>query len=86
MRFVASATAARGGIGGIVGREASLFEDLSASTEKNDFINHLRDEICEWRKAGYPDTALVTRRLLEWWFERDCNASRFLASPELSFL
>jgi hypothetical protein len=24
-----------------------------------------------WREAGYPGTAAVTRRLLEWWFERD---------------
>ena len=24
-----------------------------------------------WREAGYPGTAVVTRRLLEWWFERD---------------
>jgi len=71
MRFVASAAAARGGIGGIVGREASLFEDLSSFSEKNDFVNQLRGEIREWRKAGYPGTALVTRRLLEWWFERD---------------
>jgi type III restriction enzyme len=71
MRFLASVAAARGGIGGIVGREASLFEDLSACSEKNDFVNQLRAEIREWRNAGYPDTAMVTRRLLEWWFERD---------------
>src|SRR5436853_102627 len=71
MRFVASATAARGGIGGIVGREASLFEDLSACSEKNEFVNQLRDEVRDWRNRGYPDTAFVTRRLLEWWFERD---------------
>jgi type III restriction enzyme len=37
----------------------------------NDFINNLRDEVREWRVAGYPGTAVVTRRLLEWWFERD---------------
>jgi type III restriction enzyme len=37
----------------------------------NDFINHLRDEVRTWREAGYPGTALVTRRLLEWWFDRD---------------
>jgi type III restriction enzyme len=71
MRFMASAAAARGGIGGIVGREASLFEDLSSFSEKNDFVNQFRDEIRNWRNAGYPGTALVTRRLLEWWFERE---------------
>src|SRR5713101_2613070 len=71
MRFVVSAGAARGGIGTIVGAEATFFEDISSSTEKNDFVNQLRDEIRDWRGHGYPGTALVTRRLLEWWFERD---------------
>src|SRR5438093_2241740 len=71
MRFVTSPAAARGGIGSIVGREAALFEDLSSFSEKNDLVNQLRDEIRDWRNQGYPGTALVTRRLLEWWFERD---------------
>src|SRR5205085_7763219 len=71
MRFMASATAARGGIGGIVGREATLFEDLSSFSEKNDFVNDMRTELRLWRSKGYPGTAIVTRRLLEWWFERD---------------
>src|SRR5262249_18425254 len=55
----------------IVGREATLFEDLSASSETNDFVNQLRTDVRQWRSKGYPGTALVTRRLLEWWFERD---------------
>ena len=72
MRFLASAKDVRGGIAGVVGREASLFEDLSASgAELNEFVNALRDEIRQWREAGYPGTAMVTRRLVEWWFERD---------------
>jgi type III restriction enzyme len=72
MRFLASARDARGGIAGVVGREAGLFDDLSAaSAEHNDFVNRLRDEVRAWREAGYPGTALVTRRLLEWWFERE---------------
>jgi type III restriction enzyme len=73
MRFLASAGDARGGIGGIVGREAGLFDDLSASwsAELNDFVNQLRDEVRAWRDDGYQGTAVVTRRLLEWWFERD---------------
>jgi hypothetical protein len=61
---------ARGGIGDIVGREATLFEDLSSSSEKNDAVNGLREDVREWRGNHYPGTALVTRRLLEWWFER----------------
>src|ERR1035438_3470997 len=30
-----------------------------------------REEVREWRRQHYPGTAIVTRRLLEWWFERD---------------
>jgi len=72
MRFLASAKDVKGGIAGLVGKEASLFEDMLASSEqRNDFVNELRDEVRVWRDAGYPGTALVTRRLLEWWFERD---------------
>ena len=71
MRFLASAKDAKGGIAGVVGKEAGLFEDLLASSEqRNRFVNELRDEVREWRAAGYPNTARVTRRLLEWWFER----------------
>ncbi|HET6202951.1 MAG TPA: S24 family peptidase [Planctomycetota bacterium] len=82
MRFLASAKDVKGGIAGIVGKEAGLFEDLLASSEqRNDFVNQLRDEVRAWREVGYPGTAGVTRRLLEWWFERDeerrATAKRF---------
>lgn len=70
--FLASAKDVKGGIAGVVGKEAGLFEDMLASDEqKNDFVNNLRDEVRAWREGGYQETALVTRRLLEWWFERD---------------
>jgi type III restriction enzyme len=72
VRFLASARDMKGGIAAVVGREATLFEDLLVEGEQmNDFINHLRDEVRDWRLSGYPGTAMVTRRLLEWWFERD---------------
>jgi len=72
MRFLASAKDVKGGIGGVVGKEAQLFDDLSASAaELNEFVNQLRDDVRMWREASYPGTAAVTRRLLEWWFERD---------------
>src|SRR6266566_4511458 len=72
MRFLASARDVAGGIAGVVGREVRLFEDMLASSEqRNEFVNQLRDEVRAWRDARYPGTALVTRRLLEWWFERD---------------
>ena len=39
MRFLASAKDVKGGIAGVVGREAGLFEDLLASSEqRNDFV------------------------------------------------
>src|SRR5260370_24450458 len=66
MRFLASARDVRGGIAGVVGKEAKLFDDLSASaTEHNEFVNQLRAEVRAWREDGHPGTALVTRRLLE---------------------
>src|SRR5437868_2536000 len=72
VRFLASAKDTKGGIGGLVGKEASLFEDMVASSEQlNEFVNQLRAEVAEWRRSGYPGTAIVTRRLLAWWFERD---------------
>src|SRR6266576_3454463 len=72
MRFLASAKDVAGGIAGVVGKEARLFEDMLASSEqRNDFVNQLRDEVRVWRDSGYPGTALVTRQLLEWWFERE---------------
>src|SRR5213078_4398776 len=72
IRFLASAKDVKGGIAGVVGKEAKLFDDLSSSAaELNEFVNQLRDEVRTWREAGYPGTAVVTRRLLEWWFERD---------------
>lgn len=81
-RFLASAKEAKAGLAGIVGRQSGLFEDLVVSTElENEFVNGLREELRAWRDCGYPGTALVTRRLLEWWFERDeerqAEANRF---------
>jgi len=71
MRFIASTTATKGGIGGIVGSQPTLFEDVASQSERNDFVNRLREEVKAWRNRGYGGTALVTRRLLEWWFERE---------------
>jgi hypothetical protein len=71
MRFLTSAKQVKGGVEGVVGRESTLLEDMLASEEQlNEFVNELREEVRSWREAGYPDTANVTRRLLEWWFER----------------
>lgn len=72
VRFIATGKAAKGGISESVGKEAGLFQDMLASSEEqNEFVNQLREEVKQWRQSGYPGTAIVTRRLLEWWFERD---------------
>ncbi len=79
MRFLASAKDTKGGVAGIVGKEQSLFEDLAAEFEQqNDFVNALREEVRAWREGegawagnAYGGTKVVTRRLLEWWFERE---------------
>lgn len=72
MRYLASAKDAKGGIDKLVGKQAQLFEDMAGQNEqRNEYINGLRDGIRAWRDSGYPGTTLVTRRLLEWWFERD---------------
>src|SRR3712207_2463607 len=71
-RFLASAKETKTGLAGVLGRQAGLFEDMVVSNElENEFVNGLRGELQTWRNEGYPNTALVTRRLLEWWFERD---------------
>src|SRR5207302_7481750 len=62
----------KGGVAGVVGKEAGLFEDMLAAEEQlNDFVNGLRDEIREWRSGGWQGTAIVTGKLLDWWFGRD---------------
>lgn len=70
--YRASARQAKGGLAGIAGKEASLFEDMLASEEqRNEFVNELRSEVRGWREAGYPGTTEVTASLLDWWFGRD---------------
>jgi type III restriction enzyme len=72
MRFVAGGRDARGGIRAIVGEEADFFAEQGAGAEQlNDFVNQMRDEVRAWREGGYSGTSQVTRRVLEWWFERD---------------
>ncbi len=73
-RYLVGGREARGGIAGVIGNTPELFEEEAAANQKlNDFVNALRDEVRAWRESGYasPAPALVTRRLLEWWFERD---------------
>ena len=82
LRYRASACQVKGGIAGVVGKEAGLFADMLAADEQlNDVVNELRNEVREWREAGWPGTAIVTGTLLRWWFDRDeerlANHQRF---------
>lgn len=71
MRYLSSARVVKSGTEAMVDREATLLEDMLASEEQlNDVVNELRRKVGQWREQGYPGTAQVTRRLLEWWFER----------------
>src|ERR1700737_3308434 len=66
LRYRASARQVKGGVAGVVGKEASLFADMLAAEEQlNDFVNGLRVEVREWREAGWPGTAIVTGTLLQ---------------------
>ena len=72
LRFRASARQVKGGVAGVVGKEASLFADmLAAEEQRNAFVNELRDEVRIWREGGWQGTAIVTGTLLDWWFARD---------------
>ncbi|MFN3653406.1 MAG: DEAD/DEAH box helicase family protein [Armatimonadota bacterium] len=78
MRYLVNARSARNthrGIRGVLG-EANLFDEPAADVELNESVNELREEVRAWRQGEgawstpYQGTAEVTRRLLEWWFER----------------
>jgi type III restriction enzyme len=82
LRYRASARQVKGGVAGVVGKEAGLFADMVEAEERqNEFVNGLRSEVREWRDAGWPGTAIVTGTLLQWWFGRDeerlANHQRF---------
>jgi hypothetical protein len=54
MGNLASAKDVQGGIGGAVGKEAALFEDMLVFLERqNDCVDGLREEVRSWREAAY---------------------------------
>jgi type III restriction enzyme len=72
LRYRAAARQARGGAAGVATKGAGLLQDMAAAEEQlNDFVNGLRGEVREWRAGGWQGTAIVTGRLLDWWFGRD---------------
>ena len=34
-------------------------------------VARIRDEVHEWRNAGYPDASATSRALIRWWFDQD---------------
>lgn len=82
MRYLASAKDSKGGISAVIGNQERLDrltqDSLAPYEQRNEFVNQLREEIRAWRNgtgkwlgSRYGGTSVVTRRLLEWWFERD---------------
>lgn len=72
LRYRASARQVKGGVAGVVGKEAGLFADMLAAEEQlNEFVNQLRNDVRAWREEGWGGTAIVTGTLLDWWFGRD---------------
>ena len=43
------------------------FDVTHERREKNEFINHLRDEVERWRRLGYPRVTPISRKLLLHW-------------------
>ena len=72
MRFLASAKDVKGGIAGVVGKEAGSSRTRSRSAEEqlNDSSTSSATRCARGARPATP-APLVTRRLLEWWFERD---------------
>src|SRR3989475_6214253 len=67
--------------------QLSLVElnEFAAREYGNHLVNVLRQEICTWRNAGYPNTTRMTRELFHFWFknkERDFTQSLFFAQQE----
>jgi type III restriction enzyme len=46
-------------------------------TEKLGLVNTIRSRIDQWRNAGYPGVTIVTRRLLEHWYDRSARQHPF---------
>src|SRR5262245_18444074 len=58
LRYRAAARQVKGGVAGVIWKEAGLFTDiLEAEERQNEFVNALREEVREWRTAGWPGTA-----------------------------
>jgi type III restriction enzyme len=71
-RITGTSKQLKGGMAAIAkAAQETLFQDTGLIEEENAAVNLLRVEVREWREAGYPGTATVTRQLLAYWFERD---------------
>src|SRR5687767_13568398 len=50
--------------------------------EENHFINRIRERIGPWRRAGWPDTTPISRRLLRYWTNPDRERKLFFCQVE----
>jgi type III restriction enzyme len=46
-------------------------------TEVLAMVNTIRDRVDQWREAGYPGITIVTRKLLEHWYDEDARQHPF---------
>ena len=51
-----------------VGQAIFSQEDFASGDPNAEFINGIRKEVKEWRKAGYPKASRITKELLDFWF------------------
>jgi len=65
-------------------RSGQMAMDLDGlnRAEENKLINRLREQIAPWRKAGYPGTTHITRRLLDYWNRPDRERKLFFCQLE----
>ncbi len=62
----------------MTGRRPAGYEifDTRANTVRGvqlDLVNRIRERVDAWRDAGYPGVTSVTRKLLEHWYDQECN-------------
>jgi len=50
--------------------------------EENRLVNHVREQVGRWRKAGYPNASTTTRALLDYWRRSDRDRPLFFAQLE----
>jgi type III restriction enzyme len=60
-----------------------VFEEWTQDrVEENKFINEVRERVGRWRMMGWPNVTAVTRRLLEYWTDKERERPLFFCQVE----